>query len=256
MKYQIHDNVRSKWLIGLFVFFVIFTYWLISFTAEPSKVLMSVLNVVIIFIPLFSIIIGTIYTYNNKNYIIFMLTQPINRKTLFFGLILGLVFPFILSFVLGIGIPILLNYQLFMATLDIVVLLMLTGTFLITIFIALASLISTFYDDKLKGLGISIFVWLFFTVIYDGLILYILQAFQDYPLEKLALILTLINPIDLGRILTVLKFDVSALMGYTGAVFEKFFGSGLGITISLVMLGIWSYLPIKLALRVFNKKDL
>jgi hypothetical protein len=42
------------------------------------------------------------------------------------------------------------------------------------------------------------------------------------------IILSALNPIDLGRILFLMKFDIAALMGYTGAVFQRFFGSGLG----------------------------
>ncbi len=37
--------------------------------------------------------------------------------------------------------------------------------------------------------------------------------------------LSALNPIDLSRILILLQLDVSAMMGYTGAVFKDFFGT-------------------------------
>jgi Cu-processing system permease protein len=95
-----------------------------------------------------------------------------------------------------------------------------------------------------------------FSIVYDGLILFLLQVFQDYPIEKLALGLTLVNPIDIGRILTVLKFDISALMGYTGAVFENFFGKNIGIIVSFIVLIIWFILPFTFGLRKFYNKDI
>lgn len=38
------------------------------------------------------------------------------------------------------------------------------------------------------------------------------------------IVLSALNPIDLGRILVLLKMDVAALLGYTGAVFRQFLG--------------------------------
>lgn len=256
IKYQIQDNIRSKWIIGCFVFFFAFSYWLISFTGEAAKVIMSLLNIILIIIPLISVVFGTIYIYNNKNYITFMLTQPINRTSLYSGLYFGLVIPLLLSFLLGVGIPVILYYGIFTESLGTLIIIFLTGIFQILVFTSFAFLIATLNEDKLKGLGLSIFIWLFFTAVYDGLILFLLQMFQDYPLEKFALGLTIANPVDLGRILVILKFDVSALMGYTGAVFESFFGNNLGLTISFLVLQFWFVVPFILGLKKFSKKDI
>lgn len=256
IKYQIQDNIRSKWIIGCFIFFFAFSYWLISFTGEAAKVIMSLLNIILIIIPLISIVFGTIYIYNNKNYITFMLTQPINRTSLFSGLYFGLVIPLLLSFLFGVGIPVILYYGMFTESLGTLIIIFLTGIFQTLVFTSFAFLIATLNEDKLKGLGLSIFIWLFFTAVYDGLILFLLQMFQDYPLEKFALGLTIANPVDLGRILVILKFDVSALMGYTGAVFESFFGNNLGLIISFLILQFWFVVPFILGLKKFSKKDI
>ena len=255
IKYQIKDNIQSRWIIGFFIFFMTFTYWLINFTGDAPKVILSILNMILIVIPLISLVFGSIYIYNNLNYIKFMLTQPIKRLSLYFGLYFGLVIPLLFCLTFGIGIGVLTFYPLFEEYLSIVILLLITGLFQILIFTAIAFLIATSNDDKLKGLGISIFVWLFFTIIYDGLILFILQTFQDYPLERIALGLTMINPIDLGRIFIILKFDVSALMGYTGAVFEDFFGNNVGLIISLSVQIIWFLISFIFGLKIFKSKD-
>lgn len=255
IKYQIKDNIQSRWIIGFFIFFLTFTYWLINFTGDAPKVILSILNMILIVIPLISLVFGSIYIYNNLNYIKFMLTQPIKRLSLYFGLYFGLVIPLLFCLTFGIGIGVLTFYPLFEEYLSIVILLLITGLFQILIFTAIAFLIATSNDDKLKGLGISIFVWLFFTIIYDGLILFILQTFQDYPLERIALGLTMINPVDLGRIFIILKFDVSALMGYTGAVFEDFFGNNVGLIISLSVQIIWFLISFIFGLKIFKSKD-
>ncbi len=93
------------------------------------------------------------------------------------------------------------------------------------------------------------------SIIYDGLLLLILIWFESYPTENLAILLTLINPIDLGRVLIMLFLDTSALMGYTGAVFYKFFGAWQGIIISIVSLFIWLLVPLYLMLKYTKRKD-
>ncbi len=64
-------------------------------------------------------------------------------------------------------------------------------------------------ENKIKGFGYAILMWLFFAVIYDGLFLISLVVFNEYPLEKFSLIATMSNPIDLSRILILLKLDIA-----------------------------------------------
>jgi Cu-processing system permease protein len=63
------------------------------------------------------------------------------------------------------------------------------------------------------------------------------------------------NPIDLARTLMLLKLDISALLGYTGAVFKKFFGTNLGVILSYLVLIFWMIIPILGIVWKSNKKD-
>jgi Cu-processing system permease protein len=45
------------------------------------------------------------------------------------------------------------------------------------------------------------------------------------------------------------------MMGYTGAVFQQFFGSLWGMALSFSILLLWVLIPVNLALRAFQKKD-
>jgi len=74
-------------------------------------------------------------------------------------------------------------------------------------------------------------------------------------MEKFTLALSALNPIDLGRIFIMLKMDISALMGYTGALYKDFFGSGTGIIFTGCIMLLWIILPLWWALRVFKHKD-
>src|SRR5699024_7539034 len=105
-------------------------------------------------------------------------------------------------------------------------------------------------------IGIAILLWFYFAIIFDGIILFILFQFMDYPLEKAIIGLSILNPIDLARILILIKMDISAMMGATSAVFKSFFGSSLGMLGSIIIMFLWAITPLWISLRLFNKKNL
>ena len=110
-------------------------------------------------------------------------------------------------------------------------------------------------ENKIKGFGYAILLWLFMAIIYDGIFLMSLIMFEDYPLDKLSLVGIMLNPIDLSRTLILLTLDISALLGYTGAVFKQFFGTNLGLLISFAMLSVWVGVPIWRIIYKSKKKD-
>ena len=79
--------------------------------------------------------------------------------------------------------------------------------------------------------------------------------FNEYPLDKFALLTTMFNPIDLSRILILLKLDISALLGYTGAIFKQFFGTNLGLFMSFLVMILWVLFPVWRIKRKLKKKD-
>ena len=115
---------------------------------------------------------------------------------------------------------------------------------------------ATIARDKTRGIGIAIINWLYFTLIFDALVLFILFQFEDYPVEKFLVTFTLFNPVDLCRILVLMKLDVAALFGYTGALFRAFFGTTGGLLITSVALLAWICIPVWLSLRIFATKNL
>jgi Cu-processing system permease protein len=202
------------------------------------------MNIIIVLVPLIGTIFGVMYYYNSKEFIELLLAQPIKRSSIFLGQYLGVAGSLTLSLVLGLGIPFVL-YGLFKsdAIFDFSLLLV-TGAFLTLIFTALSFNIALSNENKIKGFGYAVLLWLFMAVIYDGLFLMSLIIFKEYPLDTFSLAATMFNPIDLSRTLILLKLDISALLGYTGAVFKQFFGTDKGLFISIFMLILWTIITI------------
>jgi len=65
----------------------------------------------------------------------------------------------------------------------------------------------------------------------------------------------LANPVDLARVLLLLRFDLAALMGYTGAVFQRLLGGWTGSILAGAALALWVAIPVAIGQRVFRRKD-
>ena len=255
LAYQLNDVVRSRWAIVYALFFLIVTDALFRFGGGGTQVILSLLNVVLILIPLVSLIFGTMYLYSTREFVELMLAQPVRRTDLFAGLYAGLLLPLALGFVLGVGLPFLWHGAAVGDHLPTLGRLLGVGVMLTAAFLALAFWISVRFEDRVKGLGAALLLWLFLAVVYDGLLLLVAYTFSAYPLEQPMIALGLLNPISLARVLLLLTLDVAALLGYTGAAFERFFGTGLGTLLSLAALVAWWAIPLVLARRRFLRKD-
>ncbi len=255
LKYSFYDLIRSRWSYVYFAFYLALGFVLLFLNNDLSKAVITLMNVIIVLVPLIGTIFGVMYFYNSKEFTELLLAQPLKRSTIFLGQYFGVAGSLSLSLVLGLGIPFVL-YGLFES--DAIWnfgLLLVTGAFLTLIFTALAFNIALRNENKIKGFGYAVLMWLFLAVIYDGLFLLSLMVFEEYPLDKFSLIATMFNPIDLSRILILLKLDISALLGYTGAIFKKFFGTHLGFFVSLGVLILWTIIPVFLLARKSKRKD-
>lgn len=255
LKYSFFDLMRSRWSYVYFGFYLLLGIVLLFLNNDLSKAVITLMNVIIVLVPLIGTIFGVMYYYNSKEFTELLLAQPLKRSSIFLGQYLGVSISLSMSLVLGLGLPFIF-YGIFKSNViwDFS-LLLITGTFLTFIFTALAFNIALSNENKIKGFGYAILLWLFLAVIYDGLFLMSLIVFEDYPLDKLSLFGTMMNPIDLSRTLILLKLDISALLGYTGAVFKKFFGTNFGLIISFIMLSIWVVLPVLRIVFKSKKKD-
>ncbi|MGB5497655.1 MAG: ABC transporter permease [Maribacter sp.] len=255
LKYSFYDLMRSRWSYVYFLFYLALGFVLLFLNNDLSKAVITLMNVIIVLVPLISTIFGVMYFYNSKEFTELLLAQPLKRSSIFLGQYLGVAGSLTMSLVLGLGLPFIL-YGLFRS--DAIwdfSLLLITGAFLTLIFTALAFNIALSNENKIKGFGYAVLLWLFLAVIYDGLFLLSLILFEDYPLDSFSLVATMLNPIDLSRTLILLKLDISALLGYTGAVFKSFFGTNLGLMISIAMLLLWTILPIWRLAYKSKRKD-
>jgi Cu-processing system permease protein len=250
-KFIFADILKNRIVLVYTLLLAVLAWSVFSLENDSNKGVLTLLNIVLLTTPLVSIIFTTIYLYNSAEFIELLLSQPIRRRKIWTGLFLGLFFSLAFSFFVGAGIPILLFAEPKIALILVIMGVMITG-----VFVALGFLCTILARDKARGIGISILLWLFFSLLFDGLVLFFLFQFGDYPIEKAMIGVTALNPIDLARIFIILQLDVSAMLGYTGAIFKDFFGTGLGTAIGFLLLSMWAAVPYIISLRLFVRKDL
>ncbi|RZK98231.1 MAG: ABC transporter permease [Pedobacter sp.] len=250
-KYVIYDIIRGKVIMAYTVFLLLVSLSLFNLETDSSKAILSLSNIILIVVPLVGMIFATIHYYNSYEFIELMLSQPVTRTRIILSEYAGTAVSLSAAYLLGVGVPVII-YD-FSAT---GLALIFTGFILTVIFCSLAFFTSIKSKDKAKGIGAVLLMWFYFALIYDGLILLIIFAFSDYPLEKLTLLLSSLNPIDLGRIFIMLQLDISALMGYTGATYREFFGSSLGVFYTAGVMLLWTAIPLIFAIRSFRKKNI
>ena len=250
LKYALYDILKSRFAIIYTAFLILVAVSIYQVSDDLSKVSLSLMNVMIMIVPLISAVFATTHFYNNLEFIELMLAQPVKRSQVFLSQLFAVILMLSLSLLLGFGLPMLL----WGADSSLITLLA-VGVILSSVFTGFAFLASVLTRDKAKAIGISLALWIYFSLVYDGFVLYIIYSFADYPLEKATLGLVMLNPVDLGRILMLMQLDISALMGYTGAFFKQFFSSGVGMLVILMVLSIWLIVPIGVSGRIFKNKD-
>ena len=250
-KYVLYDIIRNKVIIAYALFLFAISFGMFQLDNDGGKVILSLLNIILIVVPLISLVFSTIHYYNSYEFIELMLSQPVSRTKIILSEYFGTTLSLATAYLVGVGVPVCLyNFT------PTGIALVFTGFVLTIIFCSLAFLASVKSKDKARGIGVALLLWFYFALIYDGLVLLVLFLFSDYPLEKLTLLLSSLNPIDLARIFIMLKMDISALMGYTGATYKDFFGSSTGIFYTVGIMLLWMVIPLWLTVRSFRKKDL
>lgn len=251
IKYVFLDLVRNKTILVYTIILAVLSISVLGFDSNMSKGLLSLMNISLLFVPIISILFATIYFFNSIEFIELLLSQPIKRQKVLLAEYTGLATSLSLAYIAGIGVPLMV-----LAPGAASITLVATGVLLTLIFSSFAMLIFVLFKDKTKGIGAAIITSLFFTMLFDGLLMVFIYSFSEYPIDEAVVGILSFNPIDLARVLMLLKLDVAVLMGYSGALFKKFLGSSAGSIYSFSWLLFWVFLPLLLSVRIFKRKDL
>ncbi|MDX2063546.1 MAG: ABC transporter permease subunit [Bacteroidia bacterium] len=250
LKYSLVNLLRSRVVLAYTVCLFAITTALFALESDPSKALVSLSQVVLNVVPLVCLLFTAIQYYNSLEFTELLVVQPLRRRTILLGQLLAQWVAVSFAYLVGVVLPL----SVFSPGAN-SVMLSASGVLLGAIGVSLGFLIALANRDKARGIGVAILLWLVFVVVYDGLLLLALLLLADYPIEPWVVPLASLNPIDLARIQVMLRIDLAAMLGYTGAVYKQFFGSLGGLLYTFGLLLVWLVWPAWVALRLFLKKD-
>ena len=107
-KFIFFDILKNKIVLLYTLLLFVISWSVLGLDSNYTKATLSLLNIVLLVVPLVSIIFSTIYVYNSSQFIELLSSQPIPRNRIWSGLFLGLSFSQIMAFLVGCGFPIVL----------------------------------------------------------------------------------------------------------------------------------------------------
>ncbi len=249
-KYTLIDLARNKFVAGWLLLLLAISMGLFQLEDQPVKAMLSISQVLLALVPLVSSVFTIVYLYDAMEFTELLAVQPLGRPKILGGQLLALGTALVIGALLGAGVP-LMVYLPGGASLTLI----LASVLLTLVFTAIGALIAIKNREKARGVGLGLVVWFMLVLVYDAVMLWFMFAFSDYPIEPLIVPLAALDPIDLARIMVMLKVDLAAMMGYSGAVYEEFFGTLAGMFIALTALLAWVAAPASFAFRAFRRKD-
>lgn len=218
-KYQLSNILKSKWIIFIMLFSMVLSLTLSNVLDNFEKFIISINSIFLIITPLISALFSGIYYYDNLKFYELLIGNFTNRKVI----ITSVVFTVTFSISISLLLPILIISIIYFGFNNYLLKFILLHFFLISYFSLISFIVVILNNDRLKGISISIIIYLFFSIFYDALILFILVFFSDYPIENLILYISSINPILTIRIYFLKSFGFMENIGYIYNLISNFF---------------------------------
>ena len=218
----------------------------------------SLLNMVLYIVPLVALTMGTLSFTSEKSGNELLFAQPVTRGEILLGKLFGLFASIFTAMLVGFGIggvviasqagtegslryPGLVGFSLLLAL----------------IFLSLSAFISTLCRRKTKAFGVALFVWFFFVLFYDLLVIGSTFLFKERTANILIFGSLFGNPVDIVRVSCLMLLNGQNIFGAAGASLLKFTGGEVtSLAILALTLAFWIIVPAGLAHTLMRQQDI
>jgi Cu-processing system permease protein len=260
-------NIRNRWTLvfsGVFGILVLTISYFGLVTGSSvgfqgfARTSASLLNMVLYIVPLVALMMGTLSFSSEKSASELLFSQPVSRAEILLGKFLGLFASIFTATLIGFGIAGViiaanagtegsLRYPLFVGF----------SLLLALIFLSLSAFISALCRRKSKAFGVALFVWFFFVLFYDLLVIGVTFLLKERTANAFIFGSLFGNPVDMVRIASLMTLNGKNIFGAGGAALLKFLGGeGLSIVLLLIALSLWVVVPLFAAQRLLKHQDI
>lgn len=220
----------------------------------------SLVQLVLMLVPLTSLIIGTLALAPEQGAAELLFSQPVRRRTILLGKLLGLFEALVSAQAVGLGLAgAVVFWQSGGEGFGGFLLLALGSAALTAIFLGLAALVGAGATGRrrARSLAIALVVWLAMVVLFDVAAMAAASLLPSGFASRLLCVAVLVNPVDAVRTGALLGAEGTTAFGAASLAFFRFTGGSTGAVVLLcTSVAVWILAPPILAVRRLQRSDL
>jgi Cu-processing system permease protein len=214
--------------------------------------------VALVLIPLAALVLGVCGQSAEPGSEPFLFAQPVGRRSVMLGRWLGEVAVLSGSIAIGFGAGgAIVAFGSGGADLLAFAFFVFASVVLGAIFLSIAAAIACTTEKRVTAIGIGIFAWFLFVLLYDGAALGLAGWLTGSFGGRVLFVSVFANPVDLIRVVMLLVSGTPHVLGAAGESWLRFLGGALhtGVLAGGV-LALWTALPLAAAMRAISVRDL
>lgn len=224
-----------------------------------ARTAVSLVHLVLLLVPLTALLIGVLALAPERGAAELLFSQPVPRRTILLGKLLGLLQALVAAQALGFGAAGLVIFsQSGQEGLAGFVLVFLGSVLLTAVFLSLAALLaaSAVGRRRARALALALVVWFVAVVLFDVAALGLASLLPSGPASRVLIVTVLVNPVDAVRTGTLLGVEGTAAFGAGSLAFLRFTRGPWGAAVLLgLSLSLWIAAPALAAIERLRRTD-
>jgi len=220
----------------------------------------SLVQLVLLLVPLTSLVIGVLSLAPDRGAAELLFSQPLSRRTILLGKLLGLFQALLAAQALGFGAAgVVIFSQSGNDGLPGFFLLFGASGVLTATFLGVAALLSAtaIGRRRTRALALALAVWFVAVILFDVLALGLASLLRSGPASRVLIVAVLVNPVDAVRTATLLGIEGAAAFGAASLAFLRFTRGPWGAVALLVLsLSVWLVAPTLGAIERLRRTDI
>lgn len=220
----------------------------------------SLTELVLFVVPMMALLAGTMALSPDQGTAELLFSQPIARRTLMWGKLLGVLLALVAAEAIGFGVSgIVIFSQAGEGGVSSFLLLTLASVALTAVSLSVAALIAggAAAGRRARALAVALSVWFGAVVLYDLIALGIASLLRSGAASRLLIVATLINPIDAIRTGVLLGIQGTTAFGPASLALLRFTGDVTRAGALIVAgVAVWIAVPALLAARRLERADI